>query len=276
MVQYLFNPLLVPSPSHNLHNSTKVNLDLTSIVEAVPYITFLYLFQPNVPQTYLELKVENTSQSANQKDRGYAQIGGEYLKLDMMNKVLYRASLSSFFVFGMVGSFGYLIFATSDKETREQLWAEERSKDILEAEWAPSGGSSVKFCQLIVLFAVICSSPLAVLPAKHSLFTLMTNKPGSKMTESQNQLITFVVILICYFLAASIPNIGSVISIAGATVNPFIGFLFPIIFYLKIDGDARKKERININFILDRLVAYSVILLISIISVIGFLNLFKS
>ena len=197
------------------------------------------------------------------------------MKLDMMNKVLYRASLSSFMVFGLVGSFGYLIFATTEQETREQLWAEERSKDILEAEWAPSGGASVNFCQMIVLFAVICSSPLAVLPAKLSLFTLITNKPGSKMTEKQNQLITVVIIFVCYILAASIPNIGSVISIAGATVNPFIGFLFPIIFYLKIDGDARKSEALTIEYVLDRLVAYSVIVLISIISVIGFLNLFK-
>jgi len=38
-------------------------------------------------------------------------------------------------------------------------------------------------------------------------------------------------IISCYLLAVSIPDIGSVISIAGATVNPFIGFLFPIIFY---------------------------------------------
>tara|TARA_B110000285_G_C15001189_1_gene551521 strand:+ start:828 stop:1103 length:276 start_codon:yes stop_codon:yes gene_type:complete len=90
--------------------------------------------------------------------------------------------------------------------------------------------------------------------------------------------ITFIVILICYSLAASIPNIGSVISIAGATVNPFIGFLFPIIFYLKIDGDSRKEkdERMNLSYIVDRLVAYSVIVIISTISVIGFLNLFKN
>lgn len=51
--------------------------------------------------------------------RGVLEIGADYMKLDMMNKVLYRASLSSFMVFGMVGSFGYLIFATTEQETRE-------------------------------------------------------------------------------------------------------------------------------------------------------------
>ena len=96
------------------------------------------------------------------------------------------------------------------------------------------------------------------------------------MTESQNQKITVAIILICYSLAACIPNIGSVISIAGATVNPFIGFLFPIIFYLKIDGDAKKKSGVPIDlaYILDRVFAYSVIVIISLISIVGFFNLF--
>jgi len=35
--------------------------------------------------------------------------------------------------------------------------------------------------------------------------------------------------------AVVLPNVGDVIAITGATVNPFIGFIFPIMFYLKID-----------------------------------------
>jgi len=41
-------------------------------------------------------------------------------------------------------------------------------------------------------------------------------------------------------MAIYIPDIGTVISIAGATVNPFIGFLFPIMFWLKLDSDDYK------------------------------------
>jgi len=41
----------------------------------------------------------------------------------------------------------------------------------------------------------------------------------------------------CYLSAILIPDIGAVISLAGATVNPFIGFVFPIIFYLKLESD---------------------------------------
>ena len=48
-------------------------------------------------------------------------------------------------------------------------------------------------------------------------------------------------VVFCYLAAVCVKDIGSVISIAGATVNPFIGFLFPIIFYLKLDYLHRKE-----------------------------------
>ena len=47
--QFCSNKALVPNMSANFENSTKANGDFDSIVEAVPYITFLYMFQPNVP-----------------------------------------------------------------------------------------------------------------------------------------------------------------------------------------------------------------------------------
>ena len=50
---------MVPSPSGNFANAVLANFEIGSIVEAVPYVTFLYLFQPNVPQTYDELKADD-------------------------------------------------------------------------------------------------------------------------------------------------------------------------------------------------------------------------
>lgn len=49
-------------------------------------------------------------------------------------------------------------------------------------------------------------------------------------------------VIFCYLAAVCVKDIGSVISIAGATVNPFIGFLFPIIFYLRLDYMYRTEE----------------------------------
>ena len=152
--QYVFNTQLVPHPMDNFQKSTKIDLNLSNIVEAVPYITFLYLFQPNVPATYFELKTDCGHEDSITK------------KLVMMDKVLYRSSLFSYILFVIVGINGYLIFASSEIETKQQLWAKERSKDILEADWGQQAGVSIKFSQMIVLFAVVCASPLAVLPAK--------------------------------------------------------------------------------------------------------------
>ena len=44
-----------------------------------------------------------------------------------------------------------------------------------------------------------------------------------------------VLVMITYFLAVAIPNVKDAISIAGATVNPCIGFFLPILYYLKLD-----------------------------------------
>jgi len=38
----------------------------------------------------------------------------------------------------------------------------------------------------------------------------------------------------CWVCACLIPNISDVIVIIGATTNPLVGFLFPILFYLKL------------------------------------------
>ena len=46
---------------------------------------------------------------------------------------------------------------------------------------------------------------------------------------------TLVLVLTTFLLSVAIPNVKDAIAIAGATVNPFIGFIFPILFYLKID-----------------------------------------
>ena len=46
---------------------------------------------------------------------------------------------------------------------------------------------------------------------------------------------SFGMVFMCYLLAVIIPNVGGVIALTGATVNPFIGFFFPILFYIKIE-----------------------------------------
>lgn len=53
------------------------------------------------------------------------------------------------------------------------------------------------------------------------------------------------VVIIIYIAAITIPNISGAITLTGATVNPCIGFLFPIMFYLKLDpAPIRSGEKI--------------------------------
>lgn len=81
-------------------------------------------------------------------------------------------------------------------------------------------------------------------------------------------------VLFCYLAAICVKDIGAVISIAGATVNPFIGFLFPIIFYLRLQT-LYSEEKSSWSTIVDRGLAYFVAAVISLICVAGFINLFK-
>ena len=52
-------------------------------------------------------------------------------------------------------------------------------------------------------------------------------------------------VLTSYTLAIAIPNISDAITLSGATVNPFIGYIFPILYYLKLDAKPMtSKEKI--------------------------------
>lgn len=60
------------------------------------------------------------------------------------------------------------------------------------------------------------------------------------MSPKQNVLVTFVITLISFVLSLAIPNIGDAMTILGATTNSGIGFILPIIFYLKLEKNLKK------------------------------------
>ena len=82
----------------------------------------------------------------------------------------------------------------------------------------------------------------------------------------------------CYLTAICVKDIGAVISIAGTTCNPFIGFLFPIMFYLRLESIDHAKRQYKDNGFgraMKRFFAYFVALIITMIGVAGFINLFN-
>lgn len=83
------------SPVQQLQKADYFNLSETAIVETFPFIIFLYMYQPNIPPTYLELDRRTPAR---------------------MNQVLWRANSIAVACFLTVGVFGYLIFADRPQE----------------------------------------------------------------------------------------------------------------------------------------------------------------
>jgi amino acid permease len=88
-----------------------------------------------------------------------------------------------------------------------------------------------------VVIAILASTPFCFIPAKDTYLSLLKISKGNKKKSSprQNFVVSFVLVLVTYLLSVAIPNIKDAIAITGATVNPFIGFVFPILFYIHID-----------------------------------------
>jgi len=140
------------------------------------------------------------------------------------------------------------------------------SRNILEAEF--NGASVVQFARYLILVAVISAAPLAILPAKYAYEELIYKHIPGGMTNKQNTMVALVMTLFCYISAVMLPNVGSVIAITGATVNPFIGFIFPILFYLKLDPSAlTSKSKLFAIFVMLTTIAVSILGLIEIFSV---------
>lgn len=59
-------------------------------------------------------------------------------------------------------------------------------------------------------------------------------KDNAKFSNVQNAGVTFGIVLISYAIAILVPTIGDAMTILGATTNSGIGFLIPVVFYLKL------------------------------------------
>lgn len=74
-------------------------------------------------------------------------------------------------------------------------------------------------------------------------------------------MVTAVLCLVAYLLALAIPNFGDALTILGATTNSAIGFLLPIIYYLKLE---ERKPRFDPT----KIICYFIFVFICIASVI--------
>ena len=69
-------------------------------------------------------------------------------------------------------------------------------------------------------------------------------------------------VTVCCALAIAIPNIGVIISLLGATTNPLVGFIFPIVYYLKLHPEVELWRKVIAFFVFSLIVVVSVASLI--------------
>ena len=179
---------------------------------------------------------------------------------DRMNRVLFRANAIAVICFVTVGIFGYLIFAD---RAAEQLIDDSRSKNILEADFGDD--KLIQFSRYFILIAVIAAAPLAVLPAKYAWEAMQHGI--QEMSGTENIAVSVVMVVFCYAMALLLPNVGTVIAVTGATVNPFIGYIFPILFYLKLDQDKPSLSK-------EKIIAKVTLVGVILVSLLGFIALF--
>ncbi|TNV80099.1 hypothetical protein FGO68_gene9741 [Halteria grandinella] len=194
---------MVPDPWENFKEAEYFVFSFNGLVTSMPLIIFAYMYQVNIPLIYKELERRNAK---------------------TMGKVLIRGSTAAIVLYAMVGIFCYLTFV-------KEPWV--ITQNIFEAPY----GSNVAIIvgQFTLFFAVMTAAPLCVLPAKDTVEELFYKKEG--LSTKVNALVTLALVAICFLLSISIDKIGDAITLAGATINPVIGFIIPVMFYWKVRSD---------------------------------------
>lgn len=105
-------------------------------------------------------------------------------------------------------------------------------ENILLADYKDS--IMIKICLLGALFIVIFAAPFVVLPSKDAIESLLMTR-NKRFSLTQNIIVTSIIISMAYYVAVYLKTIGDAMTVLGATTNPLVGFLLPIIFYNKIE-----------------------------------------
>jgi len=177
----------------------------------------------------------------------------EKKSLKSMWKVMLYGTIGATVGYILAGVFGYVTFsAYADVDHIMKV------QNILKA---PYGDNPFNYISLFgILVVILFATPLTILPCKDSVEDVFL-KPGERLNDKQNIIVTFILVAVSFGFAIVIPNIGDAMTILGATTNTGIGFLLPIIYYLKVE---RKAPR----FAPQKIVAYLVFVLMLACSII--------
>lgn len=192
-------------------------------------IVFAYMYQPNIPIIYRELARPS------------------YKRMD---KVIIRGSFFVIFLYMAAATFGYLSWAGTDQINTVI------SKGIIYVNYEGNIAFTIAVCTLLV--TLCCAGPLCVLPVKDSVEEVLFPQTG--MGKKQNVIVTIVIMLFNLVIANVIPSVGTAIDLLGCTTNPLIGFILPILFFLKLCPHETKAKRYT---------SIALLIFISVVSVIA-------
>ena len=203
----LFDREVTPDLGGSLEEAaTTMNMTAFSLFNSFPLIVFSFMYQPNLPAVYQELRQKSTT--------------------NMMKVVLYATTIACT-CYVMAGYFGYATFSLYPdvKQIMEQ-------ENIFLADYRNNGWMLA--AKILLLAGVILASPLCVLPSKDTVEEVLLGQ-DRVFTSKENFLCTFCLVSACFLLAVFIPQISDAMTVIGSTSNPLVGFSLPIIFYLKMD-----------------------------------------
>jgi amino acid permease len=135
----------VPSITDNLNKMEPFKFSRNGIISSFPLIIYAYMYQVNIPMIYVELEKKSPKQ---------------------MSKVILIGSFVLVILFCFVGVFGYATFVNQPEELC--------TKNILDNNYY-NGITLMKVSNFTMLFSVISSFPLVILPSKDSIEELFMN-----------------------------------------------------------------------------------------------------
>ena len=215
------------------------SVSVKGIFNSLPLIIFAFMYQPNCPAIYTELKVKS---------------------LPNMKVVLGAGTTLASVCYIVVGMFGYATFSK-----RSDIVKIMKNNMILENDY--HGSLTIKLCLFGMLMVVLFACPFCVLPVKDSIEEISCKK-GEKLSMRSNILWTFVLVSVSVTIALVVPTISDAMTILGATTNSGIGFLLPIHFYFKTQKDNKKITNMKVMCI----IIYVIICISSVITMVNFIK----
>jgi len=208
---FFFSSELVESKVENIADARYFKISSTGLLNSVPFVVFSYMFQPAIPIIYIELE-----------NRSYKR----------MWKVVFSLTVLVTTFYFLMSTFGYLGVVHQPHMLKVLI----SQANILEMHYY---SVFMKIATIALLFSLFMWVPGNILVAKNSVELLIDRK----LSTTENIIITIGMWILWYLWGIMFPGISEVITLLGCTTNPLSGFIFPIIFYLKIvpDGSLPKK-----------------------------------